>query len=78
MDKEAWRAAVHWVAKSQTQLSDWTDIQVYTTYKNLLTTSKAYSKKQPIGWTVIWSTLSELDHEGEGKSLHNKNSYLDK
>ena len=22
MDKEAWRAAVHWVAKSQTQLSD--------------------------------------------------------
>ena len=22
MDREAWRAAVHWVAKSQTQLSD--------------------------------------------------------
>ena len=25
MDREAWRAAVHEVAKSQTQLSDWTD-----------------------------------------------------
>ena len=22
MDREAWRAVVHWVAKSQTQLSD--------------------------------------------------------
>ena len=22
MDREAWRAAVHWVAKSRTQLSD--------------------------------------------------------
>ena len=24
-DREAWRVAVHWVAKSQTPLSDWTD-----------------------------------------------------
>ena len=26
MDREAWRAAIHWVAKSQTQLSDWTEL----------------------------------------------------
>ena len=26
MDMEAWHAAVHWVAKSQTQLSDWTEV----------------------------------------------------
>ena len=25
-DREAWHAAVHWVAKSQTQLSDWTEL----------------------------------------------------
>ena len=25
MDREAWRAAVHWIKKSLTQLSDWTE-----------------------------------------------------
>ena len=25
MDREAWRAAIHGVAKSQSQLSDWTE-----------------------------------------------------
>ena len=29
MDREAWRAAMHGVAKSQTQLSDWTELSVY-------------------------------------------------
>ena len=27
MDSEAWRAAIHGVAKSQTQLSDWTELK---------------------------------------------------
>ena len=26
MDREAWRAAIHGVAKSQAQLSDWTEL----------------------------------------------------
>ena len=26
MDREAWRAGIHGVAKSQTQLSDWTEL----------------------------------------------------
>ena len=26
MDREAWRAAVHGVTQSQTQLSDWTEL----------------------------------------------------
>ena len=30
MDREAWRAAIHGVAKSWTQLSDWTELNWYT------------------------------------------------
>ena len=33
MDREAWSAAVHGVAKSQTWLSDWTELNVYSKYK---------------------------------------------
>ena len=29
MDREAWRAAIHGVAKSWTQLSDWTELKAY-------------------------------------------------
>ena len=28
MDREAWRAAIHGAAKSQTQLSDWTELNI--------------------------------------------------
>ena len=29
IDREAWRAAVHGVTKSRTQLSDWTELRVF-------------------------------------------------
>ena len=29
MDREAWRAAIHGVAKSRTRLSDWSDLNEY-------------------------------------------------
>ena len=29
MDREAWRAAIHGVAKSRTRLSDWTELRVF-------------------------------------------------
>ena len=35
MDREAWRAAIHGVAKSRTRLSDWTELN-WTTHSHLL------------------------------------------
>ena len=35
MDREAWRAAVHGVTKSQTQLSDWTELDWNWNISNL-------------------------------------------
>ena len=35
MDREAWRAAIHGVAKSQTQLSDWTELNWRVHLKSL-------------------------------------------
>ena len=32
MDREAWHAAVHGVAKSRTQLSDWTELNWFLFY----------------------------------------------
>ena len=37
MDREAWRAAVHAVAKSRTRLSDWTELNWWKTKTNSLT-----------------------------------------
>ena len=34
MDREAWRAAIHGVAKSRTQLSDWTELKIWEQSKN--------------------------------------------
>ena len=47
MDREAWRAAVHGVAKSRTRLSDWTELKMWVTiwvsYVRGLVSSPFYS-----------------------------------
>ena len=47
MDREAWRAAIHGVAKSRTRLSDWTDLTDWLTHTSIRASLVA-SKKSPI------------------------------
>ena len=35
MDKEAWRAAIHGVAKNQTRLSDWTELNSMSKFRKM-------------------------------------------
>ena len=52
MDREAWRASVHEVAKSRTQLSDWTELKLWET-----------AQKQdwwPGNWSNVFGFESDL------------------
>ena len=51
MDREAWRAAIHGVAKSQTRLSDWTELK--------LETQSNHSQRLPPSYF-----LHSVSHEG--------------
>ena len=42
MDKEAWRAAVHGITKSQTQLSDWTELNWVNIDSSVLVKVRTY------------------------------------
>ena len=46
MDREAWRAAIHGVAKSRTRLSDWTELNWICSKSLLLYTSKGHWGKK--------------------------------
>ena len=49
MDREAWRAAIHGVAKSQTQLSDWSELN-WTEVPKILTHTAILS---PVLWADV-------------------------
>ena len=44
MDREAWHAAVHGVAKSRTQLGDWTELNWWLIYVDVWQKSSQYGK----------------------------------
>ena len=50
MDREAWRAIVHGVAKSRTRLSDWTELTDGTT--------EFIEMNKPKVWIMVKSTMA--------------------
>ena len=59
MDREAWRAAIHGVAKSQTWLSDWTELNWTGSFLRMLIHLKSHCSTHGIYW-VLTKTLGWL------------------
>ena len=55
MDREAWRAVLHGVAKSQTRLSDWTELNYIFLFKRSHKSGPQYPITHCKGWQwTIW------------------------
>ena len=52
-DREAWRAAIHGVTKSQTQLSDWTELMV-------VQKTKIMASGPITSWQIDGETVSDF------------------
>ena len=57
MDREAWHAAIHGIAKSRTQLSDWTKKM---THMVSVWSTDVYQLKKMLDQTVSWHVCLEL------------------
>ena len=59
MDREAWRAAIHGVAKSRTRLSDWTELN--WSQKNIYFCFIDYAKAfDSVDHNKLWKILKEM------------------
>ena len=65
MDREAWRGAIHGVAKSRTQLSDWTELNWTIYYKNVETEFVSDLTKTP---QCIWRDQNQIGTRESGNS----------
>ena len=62
MDREAWRAAVHGVAKSRTQLSDWTELNWKLKW-NETVDEHCILAKEIVSHGAVWANSSDTTQE---------------
>ena len=72
MDREAWRAVIHWVAKSRTRLNDWSDL-IWSIWMCELDYKESWAPKNWCFWTVVLEKIlkSPLDCK-EIQQVHSK------
>ena len=80
IDREAWRAAIHSVAKSQTRLSDWTELnwQIICFHVNaVLYFCRLQSPTQLSDWTELnWNIVMGFRGGLDGKESDCSEGYL--
>ena len=67
MDREAWRAAIHGVAKSHTRLSDWTELNWIL--KSSVIPFSSYLQSFPLSGSFLRSQLFTLGDQRIGTSV---------
>ena len=58
MDREAWRAAIHGVTKSQTRLSNWTELSIYGVFFYSINFHFYFMKLEQELKRHLWNNLS--------------------
>ena len=65
MDREAWRAAIHGIAKSRTWLSDWSDLISFDLLKNVHSYAWKYSPDDDDGsGNEVYDNNEDNDNDG--------------
>ena len=69
MDREAWHAAIHGVAKSQTWLSDWTELKwILSTIAMIIASPGSMQNTGSLGWCTGMTQRDRMGREWEGGS----------
>ena len=70
MDREAWRVAVHGVAKSQTQLSDWTELNWNVKYSLVQRLFFFFKEDDPIAFLFYRTKRVDFFQEENKKEIN--------